>query len=98
MFVHSVFFWLNAPTDLALSKAFEAGLQGLLQIPGIRQGHVGKPATTRDAVIDASYTFALTLVFDDLAGHDSYQIHPLHVAFVERFSNNFLKVQVYDAQ
>ena len=58
---------------------------------------IGVPAATDRPVIDRSYTFALIVIFDDLAGHDAYQVHPIHGAFVDTFNTYWTKVQIYDS-
>jgi hypothetical protein len=48
-------------------------------------------------VVDTSYTFSLLLVFGDLAAHDSYQVDPIHKAFLDEFRVMFEKVVIYDS-
>jgi len=36
-------------------------------------------------------------MFDDQAGQEAYQIHPLHTKFVEENSHLWSKVVVYDS-
>lgn len=98
MLVHSVYFWLKKEIDLTEYQHFERVLHNLLKIKNIRYGFVGKPALMSKPVIDRSYDYALTLVFEDQQKHDDYQVDPVHVDFVETFNPIFLKVQVYDAQ
>lgn len=95
MFVHSVYFWLK-PTETD-HAAFRAGVESLGAIDTVRAIYVGQPATTDRPVIDRSYSFALTVVFDDLAGHDVYQDHPIHLDFVKNFGHCWDRVQIYDA-
>ena len=97
MLIHSVFFW-NKAASSAEDAAFLAALQGLLAIPDIQQGFVGPPAATRDAVIDHSYDFGLTLLFADQAAHDRYQVDPRHQAFIKQFEHRFAKVRVFDME
>jgi hypothetical protein len=97
MFVHSVLFWLVPDLDPQRISQFESSLRGLLAIQTIRHGYVGTPAAPDKPVIDRSYSFALTLIFDDLQGHDAYQIDPIHQAFIAQNKPCFLKVQIYDA-
>jgi hypothetical protein len=59
--------------------------------------HIGTPAPIERAVVDITYTFSLFLLFDDMAGHDVYQVHPLHKAFLDEFRILFDKVIIYDA-
>ena len=42
--------------------------------------------------------FSLVIIFEDLAGHDVYQIHSIHKAFLDEFRGLFEKVVIYDAQ
>jgi len=48
-------------------------------------------------VVDQSYQVALNLVFQDKKAQDDYQVHPLHIQFVEGvFKRVCKKVVVYD--
>ena len=47
-------------------------------------------------VVDNSYDVGLCVVLDDSAGHDVYQVHPLHNEFIARNKENWARVQVYD--
>ena len=96
-FVHTVFFWLNEPQNTAHKAALHAGLLKLSEISVIKTAYIGQPADTNRAVIDASYDFSITFVFDTEADQDVYQIHPDHLAFIENCSMLWQKVQVYDA-
>jgi hypothetical protein len=98
MLVHSVFFWLKADVSEEKRAAFRAGLERLKGIPTAKAVYIGAPAATPPRpVIDMSYTFALTVIFDDLAGQDVYQVHPLHQDFLKNFAPCWEKVQIYDA-
>ncbi len=98
MLIHAVYLWLKADTDATTRAAFVADCRGLLQIPTIAHGWSGTPATTRDAVIVHDYDHALMLHFADLAAHNAYQVHPLHAAFVARYTPHFARVNVYDME
>ena len=56
------------------------------------------PASTekRD-VVDNSYSASELIFFDDVAGQDAYQVHPIHEKFVEQCSHLWQKVIVYDS-
>ncbi len=97
MLVHHVLFWLKNPENIAEKSAFLEGLQTLKKIESIRQISIGTPGPPDRPVIDRSYTFSLLLMFDDMAGHDVYQVHPLHKAFLEKHREDWSKVQIYDA-
>lgn len=73
------------------------GLNTLRSVASIRHLYIGTPASTDRPVIDRSYSFSLLQIFDDLAGHDAYQVDPVHKAFVENYASLWSKVQIYDA-
>jgi hypothetical protein len=99
MLVHHVFFWLKNPASIADKAKLIEGLNSLRKIESLRLAKIGEPAATekRD-VIDSSYSLSWLNFFDDVKGHDAYQIHPLHEAFVKNYSHLWSKVVVYDAQ
>ena len=96
MFVHSVYFWLKKDLGEAARAKFLADLEAMMKIDTIRFGFIGTPADTNRPIIDRSYTYALITAFDDAAGHDAYQVHPLHDAFRTN-SHCWEKVVIYDA-
>jgi len=96
MFVHTVFFWLKRDLSQADRAAFEKGLASLLEIRTIRHGAWGRPADTDRPVIDRTYDYGLTTIFEDKAGHDAYQVDPVHTAFVDACSKYWIRVLVYD--
>lgn len=98
MIAHHVLFWLKPGTSEAERAAFKKGLESLEAIETITHLHAGTPAPIDRPVIDTTYTFSLVLFFKDLQGHDVYQVHPLHKAFLDEFRGLFEKVIIYDAQ
>jgi hypothetical protein len=97
MFSHVVIFWTkpelpNAADDLI------AGAEKLLRpIPFAKSFHVGRMVPTERPVVDQSYQVALNLTFEDKAAEAAYQVHPLHIEFVEKvFKPNCLRATVYD--
>lgn len=96
-FIHTVFFWLDEGLSPAERATFPAELEKLTTIETIRQVYIGPPANSaaRD-VVDGSYDYALIVHFDDLAGHDIYQDHPTHLAFIEANQAKWTRVRVYD--
>lgn len=96
MLVHNVFFWLKPGLTPAETAEFEEGLNSLLSIPAVRHGFVGRPSSTNRPIIDRTYSYGETFVFDDVAGHDAYQEHPIHVAFVEKNRDKWETVKIYD--
>lgn len=97
MFIHSVYFWEREGLTTAERDEWLAGLRSLLGIETVRDGSIGTPAATDRPVIDRSYSYALITSFDDEAGHDVYQEHPVHDVFRERCARFWKKVLIYDA-
>jgi hypothetical protein len=96
--VHHVFFWLkNRDSKEDLKKLLD-GLKTLEKIETIRKLHIGVPASTekRD-VVDNSYSASELMFFDDVAGQDTYQVHPIHKKFIADCSHLWEKVIVYDS-
>jgi len=98
MLVHTVYFWLKPELTAQQRAEFRKGVESLGTIPAVVQIFVGTPAaTTKRPIIDDSYSVALTVVVKDVAGHDAYQVDPIHLKFVETFKTFWNKVQIYDA-
>ena len=97
---HHVYFWLNEEHKNAENLAkFEAGLQSLIDVPNVVRGAFGTPAPVKDRpTLDNSWDYALAVTFEDMAGHDEYQVHPDHLAFLENFKAQWAKVRVSDVQ
>jgi Stress responsive A/B Barrel Domain len=98
MLSHHVLFWLKADTTEEQKKAFRAGLETLQKVETVKSMYIGTPAPISRAVVDTTYTFSLLIIFEDLAGHDVYQVHPVHKAFLDEFRGFFEKVVIYDAE
>jgi hypothetical protein len=95
---HHVFFWLkNRDSKEDLDKLI-AGLKTLERIESVRKIHIGIPASTEQrAVVDSTYSASELIFFDDIAGQDIYQVHPIHKKFVEQCAHLWEKVIVYDS-
>jgi hypothetical protein len=96
--IHHVFFWLKEPKNEAHKKQLVKALNDLLKVESIKLSHIGFPAGTESRdVVDHSYSVSYMVMFDDQAGQDAYQVHPLHVKFVDENSHLWKKVVVYDS-
>ncbi|GGF65295.1 Dabb family protein [Alteromonas lipolytica] len=95
---HSVFFWLKNPGNQADRDALIAGLKTLGAIETVKGIQIGVPASTekRD-VVDNSFDVSEMLLFDSVEGQNSYQSHPVHLAFVKNCEHLWRKVVVYDS-
>jgi hypothetical protein len=98
MFVHAVYFWLRPDLTDEERDTFVRGARSLTTIELVRHGHLGVPAATNRPVIDRSYSYALTLIFDDAAGQDASQPHPVHRKFVEECGSLWSRVVIYDSE
>ena len=97
MLSHIVIFW----TDPARAGAAEELLAGanhyLKDIPGVVHFHAGRMSPSHRPVVDQSYQVALNLLFPDKAAEQAYQVHPLHLEFVEKvFKPTCKKVLICD--
>lgn len=98
MLTHHVLFWLKADITEEQKTAFRASLQTLEGVETVKSLYIGTPAPIERAVVDTTYTFSLLAIFEDLEGHNIYQTHPLHLAFLDQCKVFFEKVVIYDAQ
>ncbi len=97
MFSHVVIFWTNPEKPDAVDALLAGAEKYLKPIPGVEFYHIGKMVGSHRPVVEQSYQAALNLVFKDKATQDAYQVHPLHVEFVEKvFKPNCSRATVYD--
>jgi hypothetical protein len=97
MFVHIVLFWIKPGTsEAARAQLVEDCETYLRKIPTVRNLWSGRPAMTPREVVDNTYDVGLCVVLDDVAGHEVYQEHPLHKAFLARNKEHWQRVQIYD--
>ncbi len=97
MFSHVVIFWTDPDDPNAADELIDGANKYLKPIPGTLHFHVGRMARSHRGVVDQSYQVALNLVFADKKAQDDYQVHPLHLQFVEGvFKRVCKKVIVYD--
>ena len=98
MLVHTVIFWLKNDLSDEDRSTFFKEVATLGTIPSVEDFHLGTPAQTpKRPVIDDSYDCAVTVVLQDLAAQDQYQIDPIHQAFIETCSSFWERVVIYDA-
>ncbi|QNH14942.1 Stress responsive A/B Barrel Domain protein [Xanthomonas sp. SS] len=97
--VHHVFFWLKNPDSKEDLAKLLAGLRTLADIDTVRGIHIGVPAETEQrGVVDGSYSASELLFFDDVAGQNAYQVHPIHKQFVADCEHLWQRVVVYDVK
>jgi hypothetical protein len=84
MFSHVVIFWTDPAQPNAADELIAGANQYLKPIPGVIQFHVGKMVGSHRPVVDQTYQVALNLIFPSKQAQDDYQVHPLHIEFVEK--------------
>lgn len=97
LFVHHVYFWLKNPGNESEKAKLLEGLNKLAKVPTIKLVHIGTPATTNRSVIEKGYAFSWLCFFETAADEEVYQKHPIHLKFVEDYSDLWEKVIVYDS-
>ncbi len=97
MFSHIVIFWTDPAKPEATEKLQAGAEKYLAPIPGILHFHVGRMVSSPRPVVDQSYQVALNVQFASKKAQDDYQVHPLHLEFLEKvFKPLCQKVLVYD--
>ncbi|MDX2038589.1 MAG: Dabb family protein [Isosphaeraceae bacterium] len=98
MLVHNVFFTLHDGSPEAIARLIESCREHLAGHPGEVFFAVGglEPELDRP-VNDRDFHVALTVVFEDRAAHDAYQVEPRHLRFIETNKPTWAKVRVFDS-
>ena len=97
--IHHVFFWLKNPGSVTDRQQLIEGLKTLSGIKEVKKLLIGTPAATEQrGVVDNTYDVSELMYFDNIEGQSAYQVHPIHKAFVEKYSHLWEKVIVYDMQ
>ncbi len=97
MFSHVVIFWTDPARPEAVAAVIAGADKYLKPIPGLVHFHIGKMVGSHRPVVDQTYQVALNTVFTSKQAQDDYQIHPLHLEFIEHCVKPFVKkVTVYD--
>ena len=97
MLSHVVIFWTKPEIPSAADALIAGAEEYLRPITLAKNFHVGRMVPSPRAVVDQSYQVALNLLFEDQAAEAAYQVHPLHLEFVEKvFKPNCQRATVYD--
>jgi len=97
MFSHVVIFWTDPDDPRSADKLIAGAEQYLKPVPGVKSFHIGRMVKSHRPVVDQTYQVALNLIFDSKQAQDDYQIHPMHVEFVEKvFKKVCKRCVVYD--
>jgi len=97
MFSHVVIFWTDPQNPKAADELVAGAEKYLRPLPGILHFHVGRMAPSHRPVVDQTYQVALNLVFTSRQAQDDYQVHPMHLEFVEKvFKRVCKRAVIYD--
>jgi hypothetical protein len=97
MFIHTVYFYLKpGATQAARDQLLRDCREYLGKISVVKNLWAGVPAMTPRDVVDNTYGVGLTVLLGDVADHEVYQEHPLHLDFIQRNKETWNRVQIYD--
>lgn len=94
-FVHMVFFYLKEATSVDEFIAITSNF--IISIDLVKSYHLGVPAGTPRDVVDNSYSVCLVATFDSKEDQNAYQVHPIHLKYVEDHKDKWHKVVIYDS-
>lgn len=99
MLTHSVFFELTDDDPAAIQALVDGCYEFLAPHDGIVYFSAGARHTDyQREVNDLDFDVALTIVFEDTAAQDAYQVTEPHLEFIATFNENWASVRVFDSQ
>lgn len=99
MLVHNVFFRLKDSSPETRSRLLDSCREYLTDHPGTAFFAVGTVVDDlARPVNDRDFDVALTVVFEDRAAHDTYQVSERHQTFIKTNSETWAQVRVFDSQ
>lgn len=97
MITHVVILWTDKGQDELAVKMARGAEELLSGIPEARNLRIGQPVSSPRGTVDESYAVALSMDFENQAAADTYQTHPKHVEFVEKYVKPYAKrTLIYD--
>ena len=95
---HHVYFWIKEELKTeGNKKAFEKSLAKLIEIEGSISAKWAIPAAVENRpVVDNSWDYAISIIFESVKAHDAYQDHPDHHVFIEENRHLWERVLVTD--
>jgi Stress responsive A/B Barrel Domain len=96
MFSHIVLFWTDSSLPNATDELLAGAPKYLPSVPGVIKFHAGKMVQSHRGVVDQSYQVGLNVQFETKQAQDEYQVHPLHLEFIEKCKTLWTKVVIYD--
>lgn len=94
---HYVMFWLKPQLSKSEIIDFANFFEKLKPIKYIKSLNYGLAANTPiRPVTDNSFTYSLTVIFNNIEDHNAYQEDQTHLNAVEQYSKNWYRVVVHD--
>lgn len=98
MLSHMVYFTLKDSSDAACDALVAEITKYLKDHNGVEFFAAGRLAASYDRPVnDREFHVALNIVFDTRESHDTYQVAPEHLQFIENNKENWEQVRVFDA-
>ncbi len=99
MLVHSVFFKFKPDVTAEQIEGVAEMARGLGKIETVRQLYIGAPAAVPERpVCRNDYELGITVMFDSVEDHNTYQVHPLHTDYVSTNTPLWERVEVFDME
>ena len=97
-FYHVVYFWLKKSKDSQDTNKLVNELKKFIgENKQVVTSFIGLPAGTNRGVVDNSYDVSLIVTFNSKEEQEVYQNDPTHLSFIDKASNLWKKVQVFDS-
>ncbi|MEL6415143.1 MAG: Dabb family protein [Pseudomonadota bacterium] len=98
LLTHAVYFDLKQDDAVSVQALIDGCYEYLAPHDGIVYFSAGARHTDyqRD-VNDLDFDVALTIVFENTAAQDAYQVTEPHLQFIEEFNENWASVRVFDS-
>ena len=94
---HLVICWLDKSVQESEINMVVNEAKKLVSIPGVSDFSVGKAIESERAIVDDSFTFAISMKFRNLETMNQYLTHKIHTDFVEKILKPRIdKIKVYD--
>ncbi|MFN3212760.1 MAG: Dabb family protein [Henriciella sp.] len=98
LLTHSVFFDLKNDDAASVQALVDGCYEYLAPHDGIVYFSAGARHTDyQREVNDLNFDVALTIVFENTAAQDAYQVTEPHLQFIEEFNENWESVRVFDS-
>jgi hypothetical protein len=78
MIRHAAIFRLKHAAASTEESSFLKALGALEAIPGVQDFQIGREISPKN-----DFAFAVSMIFADQAAYDAYNVHPIHVEFVQ---------------